>query len=47
MSTRTMTFDLELGIDQPFSLVSCKVSEGISKKGRPSTNFSKPRIWVT
>jgi uncharacterized protein involved in type VI secretion and phage assembly len=31
MSTRTMSFDLELGIDQPFSLVSCKVTEGISK----------------
>jgi type VI secretion system secreted protein VgrG len=34
MSTRTMSFDLELGIDQPFSLVSCKVFEGISELTR-------------
>lgn len=34
MSTRTMSFDLELGIDQPFSLVSCKVTEGISRLTR-------------
>ena len=34
MSTRTMSFDLELGIDQPFSLVSCKVTEGISQLTR-------------
>ncbi len=23
------------------------ISEGISEKGRPSQNFSKPRNWVT
>ncbi len=34
MTTRAMSFDLELGIDQPFSLVSCKVTEGISSLTR-------------